>query len=234
MNTAVSTNIEFSPNAIGPTIFDDVSPFQQTSLHAEQKCNMKIPQHETSFLSTVSYDCSSSSPCDQMSSSSTSRHERQVHDSSLSQQLKAHQPLDPSIADTCQWLINAGVPISAFDPVAIDDLSNSTFCVPQIVSSNTSAFNSVNSKQSKTSETIRGNQSLSSEKESTKTETEPLNFHNGVANNGINSLLFSPQNQIALPSAFQDAASAFDNESLLTDLLPGENLPSVDDSLWAL
>jgi len=229
-NNKLDTNL--SSDAIRPTIFNDVSPFQQTSLLAEQKCNMKLPQHETSFLPNVSYDRASSSTCDQKSSSSTTRHDPRVHDSCLSQQLETHQPLDPSIADTCQWLINAGVPISAFDPVAIGDVSNSTFSVPQIISSNTSCFISVNSKQSKISETICRNRSLSNEKGLTsKTEAEPLNFHDGVGNNDINSLLFSPtQNQIV----YQDAVSPFDNDALLTDLLPGENLPVVDDSLWAL
>ena len=236
LEKVVSLNTNLPSDTISRTLFDDVSPFQQTSLPPQQKCNMKVPQHKTSLSSNVSFDCTSSSKCDHTASSSTSRNEP-AHGSFSSQQLKTHQPLEPAIADTCQWLINAGVPISAFDPVAIGDVSNSTFCVPPIVSSNSAAFISVNPKQSKIPETIDTNHSLSHEKGSTdKIQTEPLDFHNGVANNDINCLIFPPShNQVDLASAFQDTVSPFDNDdSLLTDLLPGENLPVVDDSLWAL
>mmetsp|Transcript_7251 Transcript_7251/g.17679 ORF Transcript_7251/g.17679 Transcript_7251/m.17679 type:complete len:410 (-) Transcript_7251:117-1346(-) len=239
LDKVASLNTNLSSSAIGQKTFDDISPFQQISLLPQPKCHMKVPQHKTSLFSKVSYDCASSSKCDNMSSSSTSCHEP-VHGSFASQQFQARQPLDPSIADTCQWLINAGVPISAFDPVAIGDVSNSTFCVPQIVSSNTSAsaFTPVNPKKSKISETTSANRCLSNEQGSAdKIRTEPLEFHHGVANNeDINSLIFqTTQNPGVVPCAFQDNVSPFDNDdALLTDLLPGENLPAVDDSLWAL
>jgi len=220
LGTVPVSNTNISAIAMSPTIFDDVSPLHQSSLIPENNCSMKVPLHRTAVSSIISLDGPSLSNPDQESSSSTLHHDR-MHDTSFPQQLKARQQLEGSIADTCQWLVNAGVPISAFDPVAIGDISHSTFAIPQRVPS-ISSFSPIIPEQPIISETVIGN--LWSSIESTAveyTETDSLHFNNENAATGdINPLL--------------PAVSSYENDLLLTDLLPGENLPMVDDSLWAL
>jgi len=236
-SSAPVPNTNISAIVIAPTIFDDVSPLQQSSLISENNCNMNRPLHKATVSSTMLLNIPSSSKSDHQSSSSTSYFE-ETYNTSLPLQLKSHQPLEGSIADTCQWLINAGVPISAFDPVAIGDISHSTFSVPQLVTS-TSSFSPVISQESIIPETVTG--SMSSRYETTaveKNETEPLRFNQGIAATcDVNSLLsggLPGHNPLSLSSTFQDGVAPFDSETLLTDLLPGENLPMVDDLLWAL
>jgi len=233
LSTAPVSNIERPPITISPTIFDDV----QSSLIPENNVSMKRPLHEATVSSVISLDGPSSSDV----SSLTSQYEG-TNNASFPQQLKSHLQLEGSIADTCRWLINAGVPVSAFDPVAIGDISHSTFAVPQIVSS-TPFPPSITTpqQQSVTTETVTRNLYPSNTETTSverNNEAEPLPFNNGIAASGEIHSLLSAVSQThhleSLASTFQEGGSLFDNDPLLTDLLPGEHLPMVDDSLWAL
>lgn len=233
LSTAPVSNIERPPITISPTIFDDV----QSSLIPENNVSMKRPLHEATVSSVISLDGPSSSEV----SSLTSQY-KGTNNASFPQQLKSHLQLEGSIADTCRWLINAGVPVSAFDPVAIGDISHSTFAVPQIVSS-TPFPPSITTpqQQSVTTETVTRNLYPSNTETTAverNNETEPLPFNNGIAASGEIHSLLSAVSQThhleSLASTFQEGGSLFDNDPLLTDLLPGEHLPMVDDSLWAL
>ena len=218
------SNIERPPITVSPTIFDDV----QSSLIPENNLSMKGPLHEATVSSVISLDGPSSSEA----SSLTSQFEG-TSNATFPQQLKSHLQLEGSIADTCQWLINAGVPMSAFDPVAIGDISHSTFAVPQIVSS-TPFSPSVTTPQQQSATTETGTRNLYP----SNNDTEPLPFNNGIEASGEIHSLLSAVSQThhleSLASTFQEGGSIFDNDPLLTHLLPGENLPMVDDSLWAL
>jgi len=233
LSTAPVSNIERPPITISPTIFDDV----QSSLIPENNVSMKRPLHEATVSSVISLDGPSSSDV----SSLTSQY-KGTNNASFPQQLKSHLQLEGSIADTCRWLINAGVPVSAFDPVAIGDISHSTFAVPQIVSS-TPFPPSITTpqQQSVTTETVTRNLYPSNTETTSverNNEAEPLPFNNGIAASGEIHSLLSAVSQThhleSLASTFQEGGSLFDNDPLLTDLLPGEHLPMVDDSLWAL
>lgn len=227
-------NIEMPAVSISPTIFDQVSPHHNSSFLTEN-LSVKGPLHQAAVPSIISVDDTPplvSKPNQDSSSSDNA---------SFPHQIKAHQQLEGSIADTCRWLINAGVPISAFDPVAIGDISHSTFSVPQVVPS-TSPLNPPIPQQSTIPQTASVNACPSSETTTTvlaKNESEVLHFNTEIAatHADMNSLLSAAQpsqNSDLLSAPFQDIMGVFDNESLLTDLLPGENLPVVDDSLWAL
>ena len=226
-------NTDISAVSISPTIFDQVSPHNNSSFLTEN-LSVKGPLHQAAVPSIISVDDNSllSKPNQDSSSSDNA---------SFPHQIKAHQQLEGSIADTCRWLINAGVPISAFDPVAIGDISHSTFSVPQVVPS-TCPLNPLIPQQSTITQKAPVNACPSRETTTTvlaKNESEVLHFNTEIAatNADINSLLSAAQpsqNSDLLSAPFQDIMGVFDNESLLTDLLPGENLPVVDDSLWAL
>lgn len=225
------------PVTISPTIFDDV----QSSLIPENNVSMKGPLHKPTVSSVMSLDGPSSSKADYHESSSSTSYYGGTNNASFPQQLKSHLQLEGSIADTCRWLINAGVPISAFDPVAIGDISHSTFAVPQIVSSTHFSNTVTPLQQSITTKTGARNLYPSSNETAAverNNETEPLPFNNEIACNGDIHSLLSAVSQThhldSLASTFQEGGSLFDNDPLLTDLLPGENLPMVDDSLWAL
>ena len=189
--------------------------FEDNSPHArfipESSISMKGPLH-----SSVSVDSSStSSATDSQSSSSMPQQ----------QQLNLPQQLEGSIAETCRWLINAGVPTSAFDPVPIEDISHTSFSVPQIVPSTAPLNAAIPQQQS----TII---------ESDSKSCSPLNLNpvpvldNSTNNNEIamNSLLATPGQS----TDNFDPLRAFDDDPLLNAFLPGENLSMVDDSLWAL
>lgn len=236
LDTVVSRNFTMQSNVISPAIFDELFSLEQqqsTPAH-DQHSNTNAPLHETNLQSKNSNDESSRINGDHGSSSSSSSYD-QGYNSSLPQQRKSHQSLERSVADTCQWLINAGVPISAFDPVAIEDISDSTFFIPQISSSNRSSYPLPSSKESTTAGT--STVELSSFNEvMPSNKTEPLNFNDEGSNTGdMNSNLFAHTiNPHSLQSTFQDLVSPICTDAFLTDLLPGENLPLVDDSLWAL
>jgi hypothetical protein len=75
------------------------------------------------------------------------------------------------------------------------------------------------SQQSTVTESLTRHVSSSSD---TAAVAEPLQFNTAIPSTGD------------LSSLFQDDVAPFDNDTLLTDLFPGENLPLVDDMLWAL
>jgi len=240
MNTKVSAinnsgpipYTDISGVTTSPQIFEDVSLFNQSSLINGKNFSYNLPLHKVIVPSTSALDGPTSlSKPDQESSSSTA-HQDVMQRASLAQQLKAQTPLESSIADTCQWLLNAGVPISAFDPVAIGDISHSTFSTPLLVPSTTS-FSPV-IPQPTISHTMPQNLCSSNE----RIETQPLQFNNGISPTACMASLLdvgSASNKcVPLSSTFPDNVSPFDDVTLPTDLFPGENLPMVDDSLWAL
>jgi len=225
------TTVEPTPVTISPTIFDDVSPLlpqlqQSSHIPEHNRDSMKGPLHKTTSPTTRTiYGPALSQPDPQLSSSTSSNIASILHQQ------------ESSVADTCQWLINAGVPISAFDPVAIGDISHSTFAVPQFVPSAASSFSPVVIHQKPTIPTAlpTGDLCLSNGTSVVvKTnETEALQFN--YAKNDMTSLFaFPSQNSFSISSSFQGEVVPFDCDTLLTDLLPGENLPLVDDALWAL
>jgi len=152
---------------------------------------------------------------------------------------------EESIADTCEWLIKNGVPISAFDPVAIafdpvtiDDISNSTCNVPRSANAGcdiTSLFsggspNSNNRMEMMTTSrsSINEGYNRSSSIMTNTQQTTPLEVRS------LDPVSVSP----SFPeSHFNISYSTTDSREeypLRTDLLPGEMLPSIDDVLWAL
>lgn len=229
-NTVSLSQTNQSAVAISHTIFDDFSQLQRTPMCSDT--NTKGPLHRY-----VSSDEVSSSQSENTSTFSNSIHNANgniapsVHVPSS----KTHQQLEGSIADTCQWLINAGVPISAFDPVAIGDISNTSVDGPEPVYSCISSFSQSLPQQSTISPTPSCNMSSYTESKS----MQSLQFNNNRDTNSadINSLFqvgLSSQNTLSLSSSFPSGVAVFNDDPLLTDLLPGENLPLVDDSLWAL
>lgn len=213
-----NTTMSFCPGPntvrISPTIFDDVP----SSLTPDTNVSMKGPLHKAPISPTNSFGSGQESSA-VLQQQQQQQHNDRMSNASFPQQANAQ--LEGSIADTCRWLINAGVPMSAFDPVAIGDLSNSShspLAVPQLASSK-SSFSPVMSQQSTVTESLTRHVSSSSD---TAAVAEPLQFNTAVPSTGD------------LSSLFQDDVAPFDNDTLLTDLFPGENLPLVDDMLWAL
>jgi hypothetical protein len=153
---------------------------------------------------------------------------------------------EESIADTCEWLIKNGVPISAFDPVAIafdpvtiDDISNSTCNVPRSANAGcdiTSLFSggspssNYRMEMMTTSRSINEDSTRNSSSIMTNTQqATPLEVLS------LNPVSVSPSYQVE--SHFNISYSTTDSREeypLRTDLLPGEMLPSIDDALWAL
>jgi len=182
---------------------------------------MKGPLHKASVSPTNSFGSG-------QASSAVLQQQQNDGMSNASFPQQANVQLEGSIADTCRWLINAGVPMSAFDPVAIGDLSNSPhspLAVPQLVSSSKSSLPPAMSQPSNAAENLTRHVSSSSSNTAAAEKsvtTEPFQLNSGIPSTGDLSALF------------QDDVAPFDNDPLLTDLLPGENLPLVDDSLWAL
>ena len=204
MNTLSSVsvpNTNLSAPAVSPTMFED----PHTRFVPETNIGGKGPLH-----TAVSVDGSTASnSADTQSSSSIPQQ----------QQLNLPQQLEGSIAETCRWLINAGVPISAFDPVAIGDFSHSTFAVPQLVSSTSPQQSAIIENSSGTA--------------------CPSNLNTAPLVDNIKNEIISPVEMNSLLSTGQNAnnfdpLAEFDDDPLLTTFLPGEHLPVVDDSLWAL
>ena len=219
VSTVPVQNTNLPAVSVSPTIFDEVHT--HSSYVPDTNVITKVPLHKA-----VSLDGSSVS-------NSPDRHQSCSHTSSFpqQQQLKLHQQLEGSIAETCRWLINAGVPISAFDPVAISDISRSSdVSVPQLVPS-TSLITPGVPQQSTIIQSDCSN----------ATESPQFNNDNNeiVSNSGMNSLLSAAPTVNAnsfdpLSIPFQDGLPDFDDDPLLTAFLPGEQLPVVDDCLWAL
>ena len=236
VNSSLSTlpvpipSINMPAITICPNIFDDVSPPQQ-SLLSDNRCGMRAPLH-TPTPPTA----------DQLSSSTSYRDTSNI---TFPQEIINNQQLEDSVADTCQWLIDGGVPISAFDPVAIDDISqSSTLFVPQLVPSASSSFSPVVRQKTMTPEMQPSNvlfTSQTSSVENNRGEGQRLNSNLNCTNNTTDEFtsLFSsdvpPHNFPVSVFSVLDGPVSFDSDHLLTaDLLPGEHLPLVDDSLWAL
>lgn len=204
VNTMSSLSVPKANNmtaaSVSPTMFDDTSPHAR--FIPENSISMRGPLH-----SSVSVDSSSSSSANDSQSSSSIPQQ---------QQLNLPQQLEGSIAETCRWLIDAGVPMSAFDPVAIEDISHSTFSVPQIVPS-TSPLNGGIPQQSTIIES--GSNTCSP---SNLNVAPIMDNTSNSAEIAMNSLLATGQTNDNF-----DPLSAFDDDPLL-------QLPMVDDSLWAL
>lgn len=211
--------------AVSPTDFDQASP------NARFVPLDKVPLHKV--VSMEGSAVQSQAP-DQHSSSQNQTYPQQ--------QLNAIQQLDGSIVETCQWLISAGVPMSAFDPVAISDISHSTFAVPQLVSSNPPLNNFIPQQQQST--TIENgaetNINLSNNNNNNiNAATDPLHFHSNEMKTigSVDPLLSTTQSTQSLESLsniFKDTIPNIEDDPLLAELFPGEQLPMVDDSLWAL
>jgi len=178
------------------------------------------------------------STADQISSSTSHRDTSNI---TFPQEIKNNQQLDDSVADTCQWLINAGVPISAFDPVAIGDISHSS-ALPLLVPSASSSFSPVVRQKTTIQEMQPRNVLFTSQTtsvENNRMEEQRLNSNGSNNRNDDFTSLFSvdvPSHNFPVSvSSFLDEPVSFDSDHLLAaDLLPGEHLPLVDDSLWAL
>jgi len=206
--------------AVSPTGFDQASP------NARFVPLDKVPLHKA--VSMDESGVQSHTP-DQQSSSQNQTFPQQ--------QLNAIQQLDGSIVETCRWLINAGVPMSAFDPVAISDISHSTFAVPQLVSSNPPLNNGIQQQSTIIENGPETNINLNNN--NNNAATDPLHFHaNEMKNVGaMDPLPLTTQSSHSLESLsniFQDTIPNIEDDPLLTALFPGEQLPMVDDSLWAL
>ncbi|VEU39014.1 unnamed protein product [Pseudo-nitzschia multistriata] len=215
---------------ISQNIFDAESQARQ-SLSSEFSVATRGPLHTASSSPFQSSNAVLRQQ-DHFSSSSNSRHgpTNVTHP----QQTINNQQLESSVADTCRWLIDAGVPMSAFDPVSIGDISRSApLAVPQLNTSATSSFSPTISQKTVKQEIKTGNSSATNIMASVDNigDLAPqMNSSGGNDNNYDLTSLFT----MSLPSNNSSASIAFDNDHLLTDLLPGENLPLVDDSLWAL
>ncbi len=132
--------------------------------------------------------------------------------------------------------------MSAFDPVAISDISHSTFAVPQLVSSNPPLNNFIPQQQQST--TIENgaetNINLSNNNNNNiNAATDPLHFHSNEMKTigSVDPLLSTTQSTQSLESLsniFKDTIPNIEDDPLLAELFPGEQLPMVDDSLWAL
>jgi len=153
---------------------------------------------------------------------------------------------EEAIADTCEWLIKNGVPISAFDPVAIafdpvtiDDISNSTCNVPRSANAGcdiTSLFSGGSPSSNYRMEMMTTSRSINEDStrnsSSIMTNTQQATPIEVLS---LNPVSVSPSYQIE--SHYNISYSATDSREeypLRTDLLPGEMLPSIDDALWAL
>lgn len=153
---------------------------------------------------------------------------------------------EEAIADTCEWLIKNGVPISAFDPVAIafdpvtiDDISNSTCTVPRSANAGcdiTSLFSGGSPSSNYRMEMMTTSRSISEDStrnsSSIMTNTQQATPIEVLS---LNPVSVSPSYQIE--SHYNISYSTTDSREeypLRTDLLPGEMLPSIDDALWAL
>jgi len=153
---------------------------------------------------------------------------------------------EEAIADTCEWLIKNGVPISAFDPVAIafdpvtiDDISNSTCNVPRSANAGcdiTSLFSGGSPSSNYRMEMMTTSRSISEDStrnsSSIMTNTQQATPIEVLS---LNPVSVSPSYQIE--SHYNISYSTTDSREeypLRTDLLPGEMLPSIDDALWAL
>jgi len=153
---------------------------------------------------------------------------------------------EEAIADTCEWLIKNGVPISAFDPVAIafdpvtiDDISNSTCNVPRSANAGcdiTSLFSGGSPSSNYRMEMMTSSRSINEDStrnsSSIMTNTQQATPIEVLS---LNPVSVSPSYQIE--SHYNISYSTTDSREeypLRTDLLPGEMLPSIDDALWAL
>jgi len=153
---------------------------------------------------------------------------------------------EEAIADTCEWLIKNGVPISAFDPVAIafdpvtiDDISNSTCNVPRSANAGcdiTSLFSGGSPSSNYRMEMMTTSRSINEDStrnsSSIMTNTQQATPIEVLS---LNPVSVSPSYQIE--SHYNISYSTTDSREeypLRTDLLPGEMLPSIDDALWAL
>ena len=222
-------NTSLSAAAVSPTAFDDSPLSRFVPLSGQGPLHRAVSGDSSSVSQSPDHQSSSQPP------------------SFPQQQLNALQQLDGSVAETCRWLINAGVSPSAFDPVAISDISHTTFAVPQLVSSNFPLSNGI-PQQSTIIESCAETVSLNSQD-----AFDPLHFHNQhevktvgncqmnaplsplSSNPSSNSLESIPSghNLEALANIF-DCVSDIEDDPLLTALLPGEQLPMVDNCLWAL
>ena len=153
---------------------------------------------------------------------------------------------EEAIADTCEWLIKNGVPISAFDPVAIafdpvtiDDISNSACNVPRSANAGcdiTSLFSGGSPSSNYRMEMMTTSRSINEDStrnsSSIMTNTQQATPIEVLS---LNPVSVSPSYQIE--SHYNISYSTTDSREeypLRTDLLPGEMLPSIDDALWAL
>jgi len=153
---------------------------------------------------------------------------------------------EEAIADTCEWLIKNGVPISAFDPVAIafdpvtiDDISSSTCNVPRSANAGcdiTSLFSGGSPSSNYRMEMMTTSRSINEDStrnsSSIMTNTQQATPIEVLS---LNPVSVSPSYQIE--SHYNISYSTTDSREeypLRTDLLPGEMLPSIDDALWAL
>jgi len=214
-------NVNMSGVAHTLAIFDGTAPLKQSSFSCEFKSNR--PLHERITSSMTPDESNILSKIGQKTS-----HKSEADDS--------HQQLEGSIVDTCRWLINAGVPISAFDPVAIGDISRPAFTFPQLVPSAapSSPISSAVSQHFTNEEKCDGDRTLCNVASRAVEKNESETLTTG-ATNLILSMGSSHHNSVSFRCPFQDDGSvSFENDPLLPDLLPGENLPAVDDSLWAL
>lgn len=144
------------------------------------------------------------------------------------------QQLDSSVVDTCQWLINAGVPMSAFDPVSIGDTLNSTpLCVPQVGPQTPSTFAPVIPQTNNTlpvvmTQNVAVPAQVAPLANNVGGNTQHLNLNCG---NDIASIFSIPTVSNSVSPTHEEEL-CFDDDHFLNDLLPGEGL--VDESLWAL
>ena len=215
-STVVARSINIPPVTISPTIFD--AEQKQSSRIPDTVRSSKGPLHKATvtppFLPT---------PYDQQSSSS-SLHSSRAQNVTLTQKTRGNQHSEGSIADTCRYLLNAGVPVSAFDPVAINDFSKTPFAaqhlsIPQLVTSTPTISPAIPQQATP----CPSNDSAAAAEK--KSEQLPPSNEFSTEMNSLISAELPLQNADLIP---------FGNDPLLNDLLPGENMSFVDDSLWAL
>lgn len=209
--------VGLSDMTLSPTIFDDdVTPQQQCM--TDNYSSMKGPLHKaTTSVFPLSNLQTASNPV-------------------FTQQTTNTQQLDSSVVNTCQWLINAGVPMSAFDPVAIGDTLNSTpLCVPQVGLSTPSTFAPAIPQTSNTLPVVmKENVAVPTQLAPVATtlggNTQHLNLNCGNDISTIFSMDLPTVSNSVSPTHEEELC--FDDDHFLNDLLPGEGL--VDESLWAL
>mmetsp|Transcript_24795 Transcript_24795/g.68348 ORF Transcript_24795/g.68348 Transcript_24795/m.68348 type:complete len:419 (+) Transcript_24795:219-1475(+) len=227
--------------SITPSIFDEDSlPDQSIPMIESSYGTRRGPLHEATTNPPVPSNCSSApQPDPHRAYTSQYNNTQQV---TYNQQGRNNQQLEGSVVETCQWLINAGVPMSAFDPVAINEITDYTpLSVPELVPSPVvpqvpqnptipktviTNVQMVNTQSTTDGNAHGGEQQLLSNATNNNKQYQQSSAHR----------LGFPAHNLSLStlSTFHGGDELFDTDQLVTDLLPGEDLPLVDDSLWAL